>query len=388
MRVCGIISEYDPFHNGHEHHIALARAQSNADYVICLMSCAFTQRGMPALFDIQTRARMALLSGADIVLGLPFCFSVRDAENFAFGGVYILTHLREVTHISFGCETDNPQLLSDAADLMERPDDHFMQLLRTGISAGLPFARCTGDALAGCLKAPVGTFLLPNNILGISYLRAIKRLESGIIPVPVKRAGSYNATALAAMPSASAVRNAILRGDWGNVRDVVPASAYELMKRAVADGHIHHPRSLDTALRYAMLNSTVSQFALLPDVSEGLENRLHRAARSAVTRDQIILQAKSKRYTYVRINRALSYALAGVTVADIPPVPAYARIIGFKKTALPLMHRLKVSGFPLISRAARAHDPSFTVDMRTDDLWALGAGLPAGSGYRNSVFTI
>jgi predicted nucleotidyltransferase len=388
MRVCGIIAEYDPFHKGHERHIALARSQSNADYIICLMSCAFTQRGMPALIDIQTRARMALLGGADIVLGLPFCFSVRDAENFAFGGVSILNSLHEVTHISFGCETDEPRLLQNAADLLENPTIEFSRCLHFRISSGLSYAQCLGDALAGCINAPDGTFLSPNNILAISYLRAINRLKSEIIPVPVKRTGNYKSTVLSALPSASAVRNALLRGDWCNIKEVVPEITYELMREAVMAGCIHHPEALDTVLRHVLLNSTSSQLSKLPDMTEGLENRLMRAARNAVTRQQIIMQSKSKRYTYARINRALSYALAGVTVADIPLTPLFARIIGFRKSALPLMHILKGCGFPLITRSAHAASNLLTIDMHVDDLWALGAGQPSGSGYRNSVFTL
>ena len=122
MNVCGVIAEYDPFHKGHERHLRLAREKTGADFIVCVMSGSFTQRGLPALLPAHARAEMALRCGADAVLQLPYAFSVREAEYFALGGVAILEALGCVTHLSFGSETDDLSLLQAAAKLLEKPD--------------------------------------------------------------------------------------------------------------------------------------------------------------------------------------------------------------------------------------------------------------------------
>ena len=123
MRVCGVIAEYDPFHQGHAYHLAQARQAAGADFVVCLISGCFTQRGAPALLSPRTRAEMALRGGADAVLQMPYAFSAREAEYFALGGVYTFQRLGCVTHLSFGVETSEPETLFQAARLLETPDD-------------------------------------------------------------------------------------------------------------------------------------------------------------------------------------------------------------------------------------------------------------------------
>ncbi|MCE5344244.1 MAG: nucleotidyltransferase family protein, partial [Eubacteriales bacterium] len=222
----GIICEYDPFHRGHARQFSLVREQLPDARILCVMSGCFTQRGMPALFSPAFRAQAALRAGADTVLELPCAFAVRDAENFALGGVSLLHRLGTVTHLSFGAETDDLARLHSIAALLENPDDVFRQTLRSALGEGRPFVAAQARAAAASLTArdgggPAATETLaalltrPNNILGICYLRALLRLGSPIQPLPVKREGDYHAADLsaAAYPSASAVRKAFLAGD-------------------------------------------------------------------------------------------------------------------------------------------------------------------------------
>ena len=381
MRVCGVIAEYDPFHRGHERHLRLAREKSGADYVLCVMSGSFTQRGLPALLPPHARAEMALRCGADAVLQLPYAFSVREAEFFALGGAAILHALGCVTHLSFGCETEDAGLLRRAALLLENPDEAMSAALRTGLARGLSFAAAQGRALEKRLGLPAGALNAPNTALALCYLRALLRLDSAIMPVPILRQGRYHAAELEEEPSASALRGAILRGDWAGIRSAVPEDALPVLYKALAHG-VCPPDGLDEALRHRLLFSTPEDIASWPGVSEGLEMRILKAAETAVTREALIARVKTRRYTRGRISRALCHGLMGVARDDLPPLPACARVLGFRKSARPLMKRLRESGFPLYTRPARSADAS--LDIRADEMRCIGAGLPRGNTYRLS----
>ena len=379
MNVCGVIAEYDPFHKGHERHVRLAREKTGADHIVCVMSGAFTQRGLPALLPAHVRAEMALRCGADIVLQLPYAFSVREAEYFALGGVHILNALGCVTHLSFGCETGDLSLLQSAAALLEQPDEKLNEAVQAGLNRGLSYAAAQGQAVARRLGIGDKTLDAPNTALALSYLRALLRLNSRIVPAPVLREQDYHAAELEAWPSASAVRGAILRGDWAGVESAVPEAAMPVLRRGVAAG-ICPPDGLDGILRYTLLNAAPDEIAQWPGVAEGLEQRIVKAAETAVSRDALIAAVKTRRYTYGRISRALCHGMMGVKRADLPELPDHARVLGFRESARSLLRRMQKSGFPLLTRPAR--EAAAALDIRADELWAIGAGMPRGETYR------
>ncbi len=383
MNICGVIAEYDPFHKGHERHLRSAREKTGADFIVCVMSGSFTQRGMPALLPPHARADMALRCGADVALQLPYAFSVREAEYFALGGAAILNALGCVTHLSFGSETDDLTLLQTAARLLETPDEAMESAIQAGLAKGLSFAAAQGQAVAKRLKVPVDTLDAPNTALALSYLRALIRLDSRIIPVPVLRETDYHAGELDALPSASAVRSAILRGDWAGVRKAIPENALPVLEEAIRNG-LCPPDSLDILLRHKLLISTPEEIARWPGISEGLEMRILKAAESAVSREALVDAVKTRRYTRGRISRALCHGVMGVTKADLPPLPASARILGFRESARPLLRQMQKhtqkNGFTLYARPAK--EETAILDCRADDLWRVAAGLPRGETYR------
>ena len=384
MNVCGVIAEYDPFHKGHERHLCLAREKTGADFIVCVMSGSFTQRGLPALLPAHARADMALRCGADVVLQLPFAFSVREAEYFALGGVSILQGLGCVTHLSFGCETDELPLLQAAARLLETPDETLEHAIQAGLKSGLSYAAAQGQALAARLKLPAALLNAPNTALALSYLRALIRLHSKMLPVPVLRETDYHAGELDTLPSASAVRSAILRGDWAGVRSAVPKNAFPVLEKAVREG-VCSPDGLDVILRHKLLFSSPEEIAQWPGIGEGLEARILNAAETCVSREALIDAVKTRRYTRGRISRALCHGIMEVTKADLPFLPVSTRILGFRTSARPLLRQMqeytKKSGFILYVRPAK--EETAQLDCHADDLWRIGAGLPRGEAYRS-----
>ncbi|MBR3018991.1 MAG: nucleotidyltransferase family protein [Clostridia bacterium] len=383
MKVCGVIAEYDPFHKGHERHLRLAQERTGANFIICVMSGSFTQRGLPALLPAHARAEMALRCGADIVLQLPCAFSVREAEYFALGGVSILNTLGCVTHLSFGCETDDLSLLQTAARLLEAPGQALNQGIQAGLDKGLSFAAAQGKAIAEHLNIPASLLNAPNTALALSYLRALIRLDSAILPVPILRNTDYHADELDALPSASAVRTALLRGDWLGVKNAVPEAAYPVLEKAVREG-VCPPDGLDAVLRHKLLFSAPEEIAKWPGIAEGLETRVLKTAETTVSREALIDAVKTRRYTWGRISRALCHGVMGVAKADLPKYPVSARILGFRASARPLLRQMQKhtqkSGFSLYARPAK--EETALLDCRADDLWRIGAGLPRGETYR------
>lgn len=383
--IVGIICEYDPFHLGHRHQFGLIRAKFPGAKIVCLMSACFTQRGMPALHNPAARAEAALHGGADLVLELPAAFALRDAENFALGGVHILSQLGFITHLCFGAEDDIEDLLP-AARLLEEPSIEFSSILKSELATGISFAAAQGNALAACLPECTALLNRPNNTLALCYLRALLRLQSDIVPFPVKRVGGYHDPSLMldTFPSATAVRRAFLSGDTASVSS---ACGYDL-----ADSPICRPDALDQVLLHRLRSMAPEELSKLPLCTEGLENRLFACARDATTREELITALKTKRYTHARLSRLCCHAMLSMTsefLAD-HPLPEYVRLLGFQKKSADLLSRFNTSSIPVISKAANADTTSglFALDTHAYDLWALGAGLPAGLIFTQSVVIV
>ncbi len=389
--VVGIVCEYDPFHLGHARQFALIRQQLPKARIVCVMSGPFTQRGMPALYSPAFRAKAALAAGADLLLELPSLFALREAQHFALGSVSILHRLGFVSHLSFGCEHPALDMLWAAARLLEAEDAPYASLRKTHLDSGLSFAAAQGKALSARLgngengeDALSPLFSAPNNILAISYLRALLRLRSPMVPLPVLREGSYHAKGLAApgFPSATAVRAALLAGETAQAE---AACGYPFP----ATEPFCHPQALDRVLLAALRGMSKTQLAALPDCTEGLENRLYTICREATSREDLLAALKTKRYPHARLSRLCAHGLLSITAAlqAEQPLPTYARLLGFRKESLDLLGRFPACGLPLIAKAADGpmENPAYRLDERAYDFWALGAGQPAGWMYRQPI---
>ncbi len=380
MQVCGVICEYNPFHRGHALHLFRARESSGAGFVVCAMSGSVTQRGAFARHDKWTRAKAALLSGADLVLELPARFSCAPAPEFARGGVQLLSALGVMTHLSFGCEKESLPHLRAVADALCEESPTFKQALREGLDAGLPYprARAMAAQAASGIDGLEEIISRPNAALAAEYLRA---LPENIAPVPIAREGcGYHDNALDSLASATAIRAAIARGELDAALAAMPRP--ELITTCEERGDVHTEEALTQALFYRLRTMTAAELSQIAGMEEGLEHRFLSAARTAATRDELILAVKSKRYTYARLSRLCVNILLGVTkdFAHNHAQPSYARVLGFKKDAAPLLRAIKAqSSIPLITKAAdyNRSDPLFSLDLRAQDLWSLGCASPA-----------
>ena len=367
MKIAGIIAEYNPFHNGHAHHIQRTRALTGCDYVVVCMDGHFTQRGEPAYMSKWTRAKMALLCGADAVVELPALFAVRTADAFARGGVGILGGIG-VDVLSFGCEQPNLDVLHALADIRDQEPPEIADLVRQNLNAGKSHARAYGEAVAARLGMDAAALNRPNLALGVEYLRALKALFPQVEPIAVQRKGDYHDPSLGEFASASAIRAAFYRGDVSGALRAIPEAA-----RPLAIPEALH--AADDILMYRLRNMPLAEMSTLPGAIEGLDHRLFRLCRETATTEALINAMKCRRYTRARLNRLLTHALLGMTqpMLDESPVPTYARLISMRQDAAPLLRELSArTQLPIVTAATSLQgDPCFELECRATDLWAL-----------------
>ncbi|HOO22912.1 MAG TPA: nucleotidyltransferase family protein, partial [Clostridia bacterium] len=220
MKVTAIICEYNPFTNGHLKHLKLAREETGADTVICIMSGSFTQRGDAAILSKYQRAELAVRMGADMVVELPLIFAISPADNFAYGAVKILSTLPDIEYLSFGSECGDANLLTKVARLLSDEPTDFKVLLQKFQSDGNSFPKARSLALKAYAElnpeyADISLMLeKPNNVLGIAYIMALKKFGLDNVKLhTIKRETDYNNLAIEGdYPSASAIRMALMQG--------------------------------------------------------------------------------------------------------------------------------------------------------------------------------
>ena len=377
MKILGIIAEYDPFHRGHLFHLTEAKKLVSPDLTYIVLSPCVKQRGDLSLLSPSDRAYCALEAGADAVFCLPVRWTVRDAEHYALGAVSLLSSLG-ATHLAFGAETPDPVLLRRVAAMLEEPVPAFDSTLKKRLSAGIGWPSAVSSALSAVLSDAAGLLDKPNNILSVCYLRALIRLGSPLQPVIIPRTGSYHASAVdPSAPSASALRETLLRGNYTEAFSAVPDYTAALLRRRFLDGCIPDERVLDTLLLSGLRSMSDKAFCRLPDLSEGMENTLRTAASSVCSRREIVAALAGKRYPLARVTRLCTCALLGLTKSDIDdaPLPENALLLGLRKNAemTALWNSLPIPVVSSFTEWKKAAHPS---DLAAWRLWAQCCSLP------------
>ncbi len=328
-------------HTGHIYHLREARAVSAADFVVVVMSGDFTQRGEPALLDKWTRARVAAENGADLVLELPFAYACNSAEFFAYGAVEMMHRLGVVTHVAFGAESQDLQMLQEIAELLRAEGDtvdsgaagkvaEYRAALRRELSSGRSFAAARGAAIGECLGPAAGTAAAaPNNLLAIEYLK----FAGDMTPVLIPRTAPHHAEAAATeLPeSAGAIRRAIFEGLGGvdsaadirvSIADIlaaapIPENTREAILKTAEQNALGHKERFFDMLMSKLLTMSAGDLAQIFSVTEGMENRILDARRRCSDMGSLIEAIKTKRYPYTSISRMLMHTLVGFEKMDL-----------------------------------------------------------------------
>ena len=383
--VLGIIAEYDPFHNGHALHLQEARKAVSPDTVYIALSPCVKQRGELSMLSPLDRAACAVHEGADAVFMLPVLWTVRDAEHYALGAVSMLAGLG-ITHLAFGAETPDSALLNGIACLLEDSPPALTESLARHLSEGMGYPAALSAAVNECMPGSGAVLALPNNILAVCYLRALHRLHSSVVPVIIPRRGSYHSPDLhSETPSASALRGSLYRGVYLPALASVPAFSADRIRAAFLNRRIPDPEKLDTLLISKLRTADLSN---LPDLSEGLDNALKKAAAGCASREQLLLSLSTRRYPAARISRLLMAAMLDISRArlDSLSLPDRTLLLALrKKTAgSECWKDLPVCIYSSPAEWKKAADPE---DLAAWKLWACCCGLPDTVPFSERIYT-
>ena len=369
MKITGVITEYNPFHNGHKLHIENTRKLTNADYIIAVMSGSFVQRGEPAVIDKYIRTEAALKAGVDLVVELPAPFSCASAEYFAGASIALLDKLGIIDNIVFGSECGEINALKEIARILADEPDIFKQNMNAFLRSGIPYPLAMSKAYFSC-KSTVSDIITdspdymssPNNMLGIEYIKALIKRNSKITPLTYPRTGSYNDTTLENdYPSASAIRSALSNAYASEtlpekLNNHIPDFALKLMNDNYKKSFPIYIDDFSLPLSYLLLSST--DLTGYSDVSADIENRIKKASGICFSCSEIIDSVKTKAFTRARISRCLMHILLDIKSSDMAIYKnndyiSYARILGFKQSSKPLLSEIKKhSSIPLITKLA------------------------------------
>ena len=382
MNITGIITEYNPFHNGHKFHLEESKKQTKSDGTICIMSGNFVQRGGPAIIDKWKRTKMALSNGVDLIIELPTFYAVSSAEFFAKGAVSILNSLNIVNNLFFGSEIGDAKALSEIAKVLVSEDERFQNILKENLSLGLTFAKAREKSLIEYLNSSEINNIITssNNILGIEYIKAILKLNSSINPVALKREGSnYNDKSLSqTFSSATSIREVLKNtSNIEDLKNIIPLESYEVFsKLQEQDYRFTFEEEMFKYIKYKIQTNCVN-FNNLYEVTEGLDNKIIKEISSSNSLHEFILKIKSKRYTYSKISRILTHIYLGLDNDDFKDIAnennLYVRVLGFNKTGREILSLIKAnSSIPLITKVPRfTNNPLLKFDLQATACYSL-----------------
>ncbi len=358
MAIYGIIAEYNPFHNGHLYQINAIKQSDKDAKIVVAISPNVVQRGDFALFDKWTRARAALSCGADLVLEIPSTFALATAERFALGGISVLNAIG-AEKLCFGSESGNLDALVSAAALLDDAD--VKQSMKGQLSKGVTFAKARSTAVKQKDLSAADCLQNPNDILAVEYIKAISRLGAEIEPFPVLRKAVEH---LEECPNGEYASASYIRENLSQqaLREFTPDRAAGLFLEAYNSARYSNgAKSLETALILKLRTMTKEEIAVLYDVSEGLENRIWRAARECSDIDSLLATIKTKRYTMARIRRILMYALLDFTKDKMREDIPYIRVLGHNSKGLEILSQKSVK-LPIVTSLSKARSISKTAE--------------------------
>jgi len=347
--VVGIITEYNPFHNGHRYQIEEIRKRIKNASIVVLMSGNFTQRGEPAILDKFSRAKLAVQGGCDLVLELPFVNAVRSAQDFACGGVNILKKIGIVDILAFGAEINSPEMLKKAANTINT--DNFNKILHEKLNEGFSYANSICQTLSEITGIPKKILRLPNVILAIEYLRAIN--STNIIPLLIPRIGAeHNDIKLhSKISSAKSIREAIYLKNsvWSDIFQTIDDKTAKILQKT----ELPMIENLFRPIITKIICSNNEELKEIYGMNEGLENKIISAAHSTNNLNEFIDSIVSQRYTRTRIQRLLLHFLIGLKKTHIEEFndTCYARILAFNQKGRELIRLMKKStNIPIITK--------------------------------------
>lgn len=395
MDSVGIVAEYNPFHNGHQYQLQMAKKNTDSNIVIAIMSGNFLQRGEPALVSKWARTKMALQLGVDLVIELPYAFTIQKAENFAFGAVFILNAMK-CKKICFGSESGDITTFYETYDFIENHKDDYEKYIRSFIHTGMSYPKALSEAFKK-LNPKIDTIDLskPNNILGYYYLSAASVINPAIKLYTIKRKNAnyhdafFNQSDIA---SATSIRKAIQQNNsLEAIKAFIPSQTFQELRNYKKEfNQFHTWENYWPFLQYKLLTMNKNEVEAIYEVEEGLENRLLKAARTSENFTAFMKKIKTKRYTWTRLQRVCVHILTNTqkqTIKMIGQTPEYLRLLGMTNNGRDYLRKIKKDlPITLISKISSHDNVMLSLDIKATDIYAHALKEPYRSKLRSLEF--
>ena len=375
MKICAIICEYNPLHYGHLQHIEESKRLSGADAVMCIMAGNFCQRGEPAIANKYIRSKIALEAGADIVVQMPTAYVCSSAEVFALAGVKIANSFENVTHLSFGCETTKFELLKEVAKYLAKEPKEYKERLNKYLNQGNSMAVSREKALEELMREDIVEFSeitevlnilrKPNNILAIEYLKALYVTNSKIEPLfTVREHSDYLSEEINGKDtSATAIRARLYKtNNVRSIKKLVPKVTYNYLKEEMKVFGLPNMELFGNLCLYALKTRPKSEIKGIYDVSEGLENKFKDSAKNFKNIQELLLDVKSKRYSFTRLKRIVLRLLLNIdkesvgSIYKIDRLP-FIKVLAFKSARKDLLSSISANTNLIIRNSNIVKDP-------------------------------
>lgn len=359
MHKIGIICEYNPFHNGHLYQIKkIKETYKDSLIIVCLSSC-FMQRGEASILNKWDKTRLAIESGVDLVLELPFAFATQYQDIFAKGALTILNHLK-IDTLVFGSECNDIELLKNLASIQLK-DDGYNHLVKRYLDLGLNYPTSLSKALFDITGVKLDK---PNDLLALAYVKEIIKNNYDIEPFSIRRTSDYHNSNLDSdIVSASTIRK--LLKDGVNVNNYLPYNIYDYLSEIDEDKYF-------ALLKYQIINN-IDCLDKFQTVDEGIENRIIKYINMVNSKEELILKVKSKRYTYNKINRMFTHILTNFTKEDAKDLEIeYLRVLGFNTRGKNYLNKIKKDiGIPIINKYIPNMYKSLDIEFRVSLIYSL-----------------
>lgn len=359
MHKIGIICEYNPFHNGHLYQIKkIKETYKDSLIIVCLSSC-FMQRGEASILNKWDKTRLAIESGVDLVLELPFAFATQYQDIFAKGALTILNHLK-IDTLVFGSECNDIELLKNLASIQLK-DDGYNHLVKRYLDLGLNYPTSLSKALFDISGVKLDK---PNDLLALAYIKEIIKNNYDIKPFSIGRTSDYHNSNLDSdIVSASTIRK--LLKDGVNVNNYLPYNIYDYLSEIDEDKYF-------ALLKYQIINN-IDCLDKFQTVDEGIENRIIKYINMVNSKEELILKVKSKRYTYNKINRMFTHILTNFTKEDAKDLEIeYLRVLGFNTRGKNYLNKIKKDiDIPIINKYIPNMYKCLDIEFRVSLIYSL-----------------
>ncbi len=389
MKTAAIIAEFNPFHNGHQHLVKKVK-EKGYERCVAVMSGNWVQRGDTGIISKFARAKQALLCGFDLVVELPTFWAMATAQKFAKGAVDIIANLN-VDAIAFGSECGDITRLMQTVYALR--SEEFSIKLRELLDSGLPLAQARETAIE-CICKNGDLLRNPNDTLAIEYIMAAKDLALNLDFIPIKRIGVGHDSEITAdgFCSASKLRSLILKGDLLSVARCMPKASFKILKEEYDNGRISDFSKFETTVLAVLRATNKDDYKALPDISEGIENRLYNAARMCSNYNELLDFTATKRYTNARLRRLIISAFLRMRAEDIPETVPYIRVLGHNDNGADILQKARGSStLPIEMRSTSLKDSTcFKFEERSTDIYSLTFQKPVkcGEEFTNGVINI